>query len=258
VTEKKQSLQSLERGLAVIQVFSASHPALTLSDVARLTGITRATARRILLTLEELGYVRSDERLFSLTPRVLSLGWAYLSSLNIWEAAQPLMEELAERTGESCSIGTLDLPDVVYVAEVQSRRIVNVAVGPGMRLPVHATCTGRVLLAGLPEPELAAFLNSTTLERYTSHTIVDPARLGKAVTTTRTQGWTVSDQELELGLRSVAAPITGRDGRTVAAMNVFGSASRVSTDELKERVLPALLDTAEQISTSLRRRALVG
>jgi IclR family pca regulon transcriptional regulator len=258
VTEKKQSLQSLERGLAVIQVFSATNPALTLSDVARLTGITRATARRILLTLEELGYVRSDGRLFSLTPRVLSLGWAYLSSLNIWEAAQPLMQELAERTGESCSIGTLDLPDVVYVAEVQSRRIVNVAVGPGMRLPAHATCTGRMLLAGLSDPELAAFLDSATLDRFTSHTITDRTRLGKAVATARTQGWTVSDQELEVGLRSVAAPITGRDGRTVAAMNVFGASTRVTTEQLKRRVLPALLDAAEQVSTSLRRRALVG
>lgn len=258
MAEKKQSLQSLERGLAVIQVFSATDPALTLSDVARMTGITRATARRILLTLEELGYVRSDGRLFSLTPRVLSLGWAYLSSLNIWEAAQPLMEELAEQTGESCSIGTLDLPDVVYVAEVQSRRLVNVVVGPGMRLPVHATCTGRVLLAGLPEPELDAFLEGATLERFTSHTITDAGRLGKAVATVRTQGWTLSDQELEVGLRSVAAPITGRDGRTVAAMNVFGAASRVSAGELKDRVLPVLLDTAEQISMSLRRRALVG
>jgi IclR family pca regulon transcriptional regulator len=127
-----------------------------------------------------------------------------------------------------------------------------------MRLPVHATCTGRILLAGLPEPELASFLSGATLERFTSHTITDPARLGKVVATVRTQGWTLSDQELEVGLRSVAAPITGLDGRTVAAMNVFGSASRVSTDELKDRVLPVLLDTAEQISTSLRRRALVG
>src|SRR3989304_5039851 len=130
--EKKPSLQSLERGLAVIQVFSREHPALTVSEVARLTGITRATARRILLTLEELGHVRSDGRLFSLTPRVLALGWAYLSSLNLWDIAQPLTEELVEKTGESSSIATLDLPDIVYVTRVPTRRIMTIAlrVGP--------------------------------------------------------------------------------------------------------------------------------
>ena len=241
----------------MIQVFSASHPSLTLSDVARLTGITRATARRILLTLEKLGHVRSDGRQFSLTPRVLSLGWAYLSSLNIWEAAQPLMLELSERTGESCSIATLDLPEVVCVAEVQARRIVNVALGAGLRLPAHATCTGRVLLAGLPEAELDSFVEGANLQRFTRHTIVDPVRLTRAVTSVRTKGWTLSDQELELGLRSVAAPITGGDGRTVAAMNVFGAAARVSRDDLRCRILPALLETAEQVSSSLRRLALV-
>src|SRR4249919_3136297 len=121
--DRRQSLQSLERGIAVIQIFSNERPALTLSEVARLTGITRATARRILLTLEKLGYVRSDERLFSLTPRVLTLGWAYLSSLNLWEIAQPYMEQLVEKTEESSSAATLDLPEVVYVARVPTRRI---------------------------------------------------------------------------------------------------------------------------------------
>jgi IclR family pca regulon transcriptional regulator len=254
---RPQSLQSLERGLAVIQVFSASRPALTLSDVARFTGITRATARRILLTLEQLGHVRSDGRLFSLTPRVLSLGWAYLSSLNIWEAAQPLMHDLSERTGESCSIATLDLPDVVHVAEVPARRIVSVALGPGLRLPAHATCTGRILLAGLPDAELDAFLGAAKLERFTRRTIVDPAQLFRAVTSARAKGWTLSDQELEVGLRSVAAPITGGDGRTIAAMNVFGAAARVSREQLRDRILPVLLETAGQVSASLQSRALV-
>src|SRR6266540_6999945 len=131
--ERQQSLQSLERGMAVIQVFSRETPALTLSEVARLTGITRATARRILLTLEKLGHVRSDGRLFSLTPRVLTLGWAYVSSLNFSELAQPLMEDLVEETGESCSAGTLDLPDVVYVSRVPTRRIMTIALSVGSR-----------------------------------------------------------------------------------------------------------------------------
>lgn len=253
---QQPSLQSLERGLAVLQVFSAERSALTLSDVARLAGITRATARRILLTLEKLGHVRSDGRLFSLTPRVLALGWAYLSSLNIWEVAQPSLRELAEQTGESCSIATLDLPEVVNVAHVATHRIVNVALGVGLRLPVHATCMGRVLLAGLPESSFDAYLAGAQLERLTPQTIVDRAELARAVEGTRRQGWTLSDQELEVGLRSVAAPIIGPDGQTVAAMNVFGATSRVTHDELREEFLPALLETAGAVSRSMREHAL--
>src|SRR5690349_10626221 len=168
--ERSQSLQSLERGMAVIQVFSRERPALTLSEVARLTDMTRATARRILLTLEKLGHVRSDGRLFSLTPRVLSLGWAYLSSLNLWEVAQPLMETLAMRTSESTSIATLDLPDVVYVVRVPTRRLMSITLGVGSRLPAHATSMGRVLLAALPEEELEAYLATSKLERFTDNT----------------------------------------------------------------------------------------
>src|SRR6185295_17838899 len=149
VVEREQSLQSLERGMAVIQVFSRERPALTLSEVANLTGITRATARRILLTLEKLGHVRSDGRLFSPTPRLLTLGWAYLSSLNLSELALPLMETLVEETHESCSAATLDLPDVVYVARVPTRRIMSITLSVGTRLPAHCTSMGRVLLAAL-------------------------------------------------------------------------------------------------------------
>jgi IclR family pca regulon transcriptional regulator len=256
VERKQQSLQSLERGIAVLQVFSAERPALTLSEVAQLTGITRATARRILLTLQKLGHVRSDGRLFSLTPRVLSLGWAYLSSLNIWEITKPLMEELAEKTGESCAVGALDLPDVVLVARSPNRGALDLAAGVGTRLPVHATCMGRVLLAGLPEPELERFLSDARLERFTSHTIVDREELGAAVGRVREQGWVLVDQELELGARSIAAPVTGPDGRTIAALNVVASVSRVSSDELREDFLPALLETTSQISTSLMQRSV--
>ena len=188
--------------MAVIQVFSRERPALTLSDVARHTGITRATARRILLTLEQLGHVRSDGRLFSLTPRVLNLGWAYLSSLNLWEIAQPLMEQLVEETGESCSAATLDLPDVVYVARVPTRRIMTVSLGVGTRLPVHATSMGHVLLADLPEEELDAFLATAELERFTEATITDHDRLRTRVAEVRRRGWALVDQELETGLRS--------------------------------------------------------
>lgn len=250
-----QSLQSLERGIAVIQVFSHEHPALTLSEVARLTGMTRATARRILLTLEKLGHVRSVGRMFSLTPRVLTLGWAYLSSLSLWDVAQPFMQELVERTRESCSAATLDLPDIVYVARVPTSRIMSITLGVGTRLPAFATSMGRVLLADLPDEEFDSFLSSTTLTALTPRTITDPERLRAAVAQVRKQGWAVIDEELELGLRSVAAPIRRANGRTVAALNVSGSVSRVSLDDLRERILPELLRTAEAISCALVQRS---
>ena len=251
--DRRQSLQSLERGIAVIQVFSRERPALTLSEVARLTGITRATARRILLTLEDVGHVRSDGRLFSLTPRVLTLGWAYLSSLNLWETAQPMMEELASATNESCSAATLDLPDVVYVARMPTRRIMAISLGVGTRLPAHCTGMGRVLLAGLPDGELDAFLAHAHLEAFTDRTITDRGRLREAIETVRRNGWALLDQELEIGLRSVAAPLRA-GGQTVAALNVATAAPRVPLDELRGTLLPQLLTAAERISAALDRQ----
>jgi IclR family transcriptional regulator, pca regulon regulatory protein len=248
--DRRQSLQSLERGIAVIQVFSRERPALTLSEVARLTGITRATARRILLTLEEIGHVRSDGRLFSLTPRVLSLGWAYLSSLNLWDVAQPHMEELADRTKESCSVATLDLPDVVYVARMPTRRIMTISLGVGTRLPAHCTGMGRVLLAALPDAELDAFLAGARLEAFTARTITDPAGLREAIEQVRENGWALVDQELELGLRSIAAPLRTQ-GATIAALNVAVAAARVPLEQLREAMLPELLRTAQLISDAL-------
>ena len=250
-----QSVQSLERGLAVLQVFSRENPAPTLSEVARLAGTTRATARRILLTLERLGHVRSDGRRFSLTPRVLALGWSYLSSLNLWEIAQPLMEDLVEQTGESCSAATLDLPDVVYVARVPTRRIMSITLGVGTRLPAHATSMGRVLLAALPPEHLDAFLGARPLEALTENTITDPTELRAVVAQVRVQGWALVDQELELGLRSVAAPIQDAERKTVAALNVSAAVSRVPLETLRDEILPLLLSTADAVSTALGRSA---
>jgi IclR family transcriptional regulator, pca regulon regulatory protein len=251
--ERTQSLQSLERGIAVLRVFSRERPALTLSEIARLTGTTRATARRILLTLEKLGHVRSEGRLFSLTPRVLTLGWAYLSSLNFSELAQPLMEELAGQTNESSSAATLDVPDIVYVARVPTRRIMTIALSIGTRLPAHATSMGRVLLADLPEDELERYLVDNTFERLTERTITDPEVLRAELSKVAEQGWAFIDQELEIGLRSIAAPIKRADGRAIAAVNVSAAAPRVTVEEFRERLLPALLQTAEAISTSIGR-----
>jgi IclR family pca regulon transcriptional regulator len=253
-----QSIQALERGLAVLEVFCAEHSSLTLSEVARLTGITRATARRILLTLERLGHVRSDGRRFSLTPRVLSLGWAYLSSLDLWDIAQPLMQGLAAQTGESCSAATLDLPDVVYVARAPTRRIMSVTLGVGTRLPAVATSTGRVLLADLPEEELDAFLGRTALHAHTQRTITDPSRLQAVLAEVRAQGWALVDQELETGLRSAAVPLRGSDGRVVAALNVSAAASRVTCKELRSQFIPLLVETAQSISTAIEGSPRVG
>ena len=242
--DRQQSLQSLERGMAVIQVFSRERPALTLSEVANLTGITRATARRILLTLEKLGHVRSDGRLFSPTPRLLTLGWAYLSSLNLSELALPLMETLVEETHESCSAATLDLPDVVYVARVPTRRIMSITLSVGTRLPAHCTSMGRVLLAALPPDELDRYLTGAKLEAWTERTTTDPDRLRAALDETRQRGWALVDQELEIGLRSVAAPIR-RGPDTIAALNVSSAVSRVSLDDLRRRILPPLVADGE-------------
>jgi IclR family pca regulon transcriptional regulator len=247
-------LQGLERGLAVIRAFSTEAPSLTLSEVARGVGITPATARRILLTLEELGYVRSDNRRFSLTPRVLALGWAYLSSLDLGELAGPFMEELSAKTRESCSIATLDLPDIVYVARVPTSRIMTVALGVGARLPAYPTSMGRVLLSALPDEDLTAYFGTLQAEPLTDRTVTVPDELRASITQARTDGYALVDQELELGLRSIAAPIHNSRGRIIAALNVSAHASRSTPTSLCEEVLPHLQQAATQITTALTHR----
>jgi len=250
-------LQGLERGLAVIRAFSSETPSLTLSEVARDVSITPATARRILLTLEELGYVRSDGRRFSLTPRVLALGWAYLSSLDLGDIAGPFMEELSAKTRESCSVATLDLPDIVYVARVPTSRIMTVALGVGARLPAYATSMGRVLLAGLPEDELAAYLGSLDAEPLTQHTVTSIDGLRGVIARAASDGYALVDQELELGLRSIAVPILDARGRPVAALNVSAHAARSTRASLRSEVLGPLRECADHISTALRRRGRI-
>ena len=245
------TLQGLERGLAVIQSFSHDAPAMTLSEVARRTDISRATARRILLTLEALGFVRSDGREFSLSPRVLALGWAYLASLNLWEVARPFMQDLSAATQETCSACTLDLPDIVFVARVPApRRILMMSLGVGSRLPAFATAMGRVLLAGLPDAEVAALLAATPLEPLTHRTVTDPRHLLALVAAVREQGYSLVDEELELGLRSLSVPLHGPDGRPVAALNLCAAAARVSVEEMQVSYLPAMRSTADTISTA--------
>ena len=244
-------VRSLERGLAVIRAFDREHPELTLSEVAAATGVTRATARRFLLTLADLGYVRNDGRFFSLSPRVLELGYAYLSSLSLPEVAEPHLEALVAEVNESSSVSVLDGADVVYVARVPVSRIMTVAINVGTRFPAYATSMGRVLLAGLPDDELASYLDGVVLDRLTTRTISSAAALRTEIQRVRAQGWAMVDQELEEGLRAVAAPIRDRAGRTVAAVNVSAHASRTSLESMRRDVVPPLLAAAARISADV-------
>jgi IclR family transcriptional regulator, pca regulon regulatory protein len=240
-------VQSLERGLAVMRLFSREHPSLTLSEAAELAGLTRATARRILLTLEHLGYVKSNGRRFAPTAKLLSIGYAYLSSLDLWEVAEPYMEELAERTGESCSASILDGPEIVYVARVPSKRVMAIALSVGSRLPAHATSMGRVLLANLPPSELDIYFWTSRREQLTARTVVDEAALRDLLDKIRCRGWALVDQELEMGVRSIAAPIRDLRGNVVAALNVSTHAGRVTVEEMEQDFLPHLLDAAKLV-----------
>lgn len=249
-------VQSLERGLAVIRAFHADAPELTLSDVARATGLTRAAARRFLLTLVDLGYVRTDGKHFSLTARVLDLGYAFLSSQGLAEIAQPHLEQLSAEVGESSSLSVLDGGDVVYIARSAVSRIMAVSINIGTRFPAHATSMGHVLLAGLPEPELAEYLRATRLDPLTARTITEPERLRAEVDRVREQGWAIVDQELEQGLRSVAAPVHDARGAIIAAVNVSTHASRTGLDVLRADVRPALQATCARITRDLRPTAI--
>jgi IclR family transcriptional regulator, pca regulon regulatory protein len=240
-------VQSLERGLAVIRAFNAERPSLTLSEVAAVTGVTRAAARRFLITLMSLGYVRSDGRQFSLRPRVLDLGYAYLSSLSLPQIAEPHLEALVAEVNESSSVSVLDGDEIVYVARVPVSRIMTVAISVGTRFPAYATSMGRVLLAGLPDAELDTYLAKVRLERLTTRTVPSAAALRTELLRIRAQGWAMVDQELEDGLRAVAAPIRDRNGRTVAAVNVSVAASRMPPEAIRRSIVPALLATAARI-----------
>jgi IclR family transcriptional regulator, pca regulon regulatory protein len=252
LAQSSDFVQSLERGLAVIRAFDSEHRELALSQVARSTGLTRAAARRFLLTLVKLGYVRSDGREFSLRPRVLELGYAYLSGLALPDVAAPHMEELVSRLRESSSIAVLDGHHVVYVVRVPMKRIMTVAISVGTRFPAYATSMGRVLLAAMSEDELDRYLAEAVLDPFTSRTVTDPGRLRSIVREVAKQGYAIVDQELEEGLRGVAAPIRGAAGVGNAAINVSAHASRVSITTLRSEILPELLKTARQIEADLK------
>lgn len=246
-------VQSFARGLEVIRSFSAQAPQQTLTEVAARAGLTRAGARRILLTLQTLGYVESDGKLFTLTPRILDLGFAYLSSMPIWNLAEPVMEGLVAQVKESCSAAALDGSDIVYVLRVPTHKIMSISLGVGSRLPAYCTSLGRMLLAGLPEDQARERLDAAKRGALTRHTVTDIDALMAKVAQARRQGWCLVNQELEEGLISMAAPIINRSGRTVAALNISGQANRTNAKAMQETMLPPLQEAAHQISALLGR-----
>ena len=246
------TVQSLARGLGVITAFDAGRPRMTLSEVARRRGLSRATARRLLLTLEQLGYVRTDGRDFELTAKVLELGYAYLSALSLPEIAAPHLRRLSETVGESTSVAVLDGPDIVYVARVQARHIMNVAISVGTRFPAHATSMGRVLLSELPDDQVRARCEAALAHPPARRTVTTLDGLRHRLAEVRRSGWADVDQELEAGLRSVAVPIRDARGQITAAVNV---SMRVGATEEHEdplrAILPALRECAGAIQQDL-------
>ncbi|HYZ00324.1 MAG TPA: IclR family transcriptional regulator C-terminal domain-containing protein [Candidatus Binatia bacterium] len=243
--------RSVARGLQVLGCFSERRPVMTISTVATECGLTRATARRILHTLVRLGFVSADGDYFRLTPRVLSIGYSYLSSLALPELAHPRMEQLVAAVHESSSLAVLDGCEIVYVARVATGRMSH-SLTVGTRLPAFATALGRALLACLTEDELPASLPEEPFPRFTDRTIGNGASLRDALAGVRSRGFAINDGELEEGQRSIAVPIRGARGRAEAALNVAVDAGRVSVDDLRTGILPELREAAAAIENDLR------
>jgi len=246
-------IESLARGLDVIAAFEAGRPAMSLADVAAATGLARPTARRILLTLEQLGHVRTTERGFELTPRVLELGTAYVRALGLWDIARPHLQDLVARTRESCSIAQLDGSDIVYVARVAVPKIVGLRVDIGTRFPALATSLGKVQLAALPAEERDRVLAQPTRSGLVARWQPDRAEREAELDLVRERGWALTDEQLALGIRSVAAPLRDGSGRVVAGINVNAHAAETSVETLRSQHLPLLLDTAEAVSADFAR-----
>jgi len=253
-TSTRDFVQSLERGLVVICSFGEDSSRQTLSDVARRTGFSRAACRRLLHTLEDLNYVGVDGRDFYLLPHILDIGYSYLSSLPFRRIVEPFVEELSSEVNESVSVSVLDGGEVVYVSRVATSRIMTVSINVGNRLPAHCTSMGRVLLASMPLEEQRRRLGEAALTAYTKFTLTDEKLILAELVKVAKQGWAVNDQELEEGLRSIAAPIVDSSGRTVAAKNISTHVGRTSRKELREKMVPALLATTQRVNALLTKR----
>ncbi|MFC3123966.1 IclR family transcriptional regulator C-terminal domain-containing protein [Pseudoroseomonas globiformis] len=249
--EPRDLLGGLSRGLAIIEAFGTLRRGATIADLARTAGMTRAAARRCLLTLVSLGYAETDGKHYELSPRALRLGGAWLASATLPGLIQPQLEAVREATGESCSAAVLDGADVVYIARASARSIMAVTLAVGSRLPAHCTALGRALLSALPQGALEAHIAALTPEALTTHTRTTPDAIREAVAQARTQGYAVVDEELALGLRSVAVPVRDGRGRCVAAMNIGARTTRAGNAVLSERLLPALRSAAVALRDSI-------
>jgi len=246
-------MTSLARGLAVIQAFSQRRHHLTISQVSTTTGLSRAAVRRCLYTLSKLGFAGSDDnRHFFLRPRILALGHSYISSMPLATAAQPVLEHISHLLHESCSIATLDGVEIVYIARANVTRIMSIDLGVGSRLPAFCTSMGRAILANLPPEELESVLARVEFKRYTERTITNPAKLTQALRQIRREGYSIIDQELEHGLRSMAVPIQNPSGKVVAALNIGAHAQRVSIQEMQTKFLPHLRAAAQELCLLLK------
>ena len=249
----RDEVRSLAKGLAVIECFGTAQSSMTLSEVARRTGISPGSAQRILRTLTRLGYVGSDGTRFSLRPRTLQLGYAYLASLPLAAITQPLLSALTAQTEETCSLALLDGDAVVYVARAPARRLSRDYMSVGTRMPAHATSVGKVLLATLLPAELDTVLAGASLEPLTPNTLRDRAAIREAVAEARQAGFALNDQETIMGLRSIAVPVVA-EGRVVAALGLSAEVMRVPLATMRTRLLPALRATADAVAAALSAR----
>jgi IclR family pca regulon transcriptional regulator len=244
-------MTSLARGLAVVRAFSDRRRSLTIAQISHKTGIPRAAVRRCLHTLKQLGYADSEANNFTLKPKILTLGYSYLSSTPLTVSAQPYMDQISRTLNESCSLAVLDGNDVLYVSRSSTSRIMSVALNVGSRLPAYCTSLGRAMLAYLPDDAVSAYFNSVELKAYTERTVVSQKRLKEILTETREAGFTIVEEELEIGLRSIAVPVRGASGSVVAALNIGAQATRVTSRQMKESFLPVLLKGSQELSALL-------
>jgi IclR family pca regulon transcriptional regulator len=246
-------MTSLARGLTVIGAFTRQKRQLTIAQISQRSGIPRAAVRRVLHTLGKLGYVGTDDRrTFSLRPKILELGHAYMTSSPLAASSQPVLDRVSDVIHESCSMAILDGDEILYIARSSTKdRIMSIDLGLGSRLPAHCTSMGRVLLAGLPEDELAAYLARVRIIAYTNKTVTSPQKLAQVVEGVRRSGHAIVDQELEIGLRSLAVPVRDHLGRTAAAINVGVQATRVTIADLEARILPELKAAAAELGMLL-------
>lgn len=246
---ERDRMSGLAKGLAVIETFTADRPRQSIAEVAAASGLDRATARRCLLTLTHQGYADWDGKFFTLTPRVLRLGTACLAAMPLPQLVQPVLDALSDEIGESSSVSILDGDEIVYIARAAQQKVMSIALMPGSRLPAHCTSMGRVLLAALPEEEARRRLGAAPLPARTPLTLTDPEAVMRRLAQVRADGHALNDQEIEIGLRSIAVPVLSARGKVVAALNIGVSAARATPEDLRRHFLPALL----RVQDTLRR-----